>query len=206
MYSPTVRGWCSSGFAVVYVFVRHTTTARHCTANDWRAVDGTAVYGSGMATSASGARVLTARGSALNFDGAWNDASGYKKPVVGLSDPGIGGYVCTSGGNSGVHCNLKVTGLATWTKDPSGGPLTVRIAQQQTPGAIAAAQGDSGGPVFTLSGANAATVLAAGMIQAISGTSPCGTLHVQAACSSTVLYTTESEVLASLGASLVTYP
>jgi hypothetical protein len=140
---------CSTGFAIVYGGTNHTTTARHCNRSDWVARDNVYMsYGHPLVTTAGSAGlVLSATGSPLMFDGAWNNAAGYKKTVKGFTDIGRGAYVCDSGGNSGVHCGLWVYNM--WDSINDGyGWVTAIDAQATNSPAIAVAGGDSGGPVF----------------------------------------------------------
>lgn len=163
---------CSTGFSILMSSVRYTITARHCRAGDYKAKSGSARYGTTHAWSGDGgARVLTKPGSALMFDGAWNNASGYKKTVGGYGDVQVNDFVCTSGGNTGVHCNLKVTQLVEWWNDGHGRLSTIK-AVQQTSGKIAGGPGDSGGPVLQPIANN--KVRAVGMIQAGPANAACG--------------------------------
>jgi hypothetical protein len=110
------------------------------------------------------------------FDGSWNNPDGYRKPVQELRDVGLNTLVCTSGGNSGVHCNVKVTAMVVSFNDGYGTVSTMR-GVQQTSGRIAVIQGDSGGPVL-ISYANG-KVGAVDMIQGLENgtTSGCGSVH-----------------------------
>ncbi|PYC88422.1 hypothetical protein C7C46_00680 [Streptomyces tateyamensis] len=196
---------CSTGFSIGLSGSNYTTTARHCIAEGYHDRDGTNTYGTGKLFSGDGAaRVLTESGSSLMFDGAYNDPSGYHKTVVGFGDVGLGTPVCTSGGNSGVHCNIVVNSMAVSFNDGYGAVTNI-LATQQTGGQIAAIQGDSGGPVFTLAGDG--QVYAAGMIQAVgSPASNCGPVHDGGnICSTQVLFTSMRTIVNSIpGASLVT--
>jgi hypothetical protein len=90
---------CSSGFAISINGTTHITTARHCTETPWTDVDdSTQVYGDSVENSGDGAaKILTASGVGLAFDGAWNSV-GYTKYVIGFGDVSDGDYVCTGGG------------------------------------------------------------------------------------------------------------
>jgi hypothetical protein len=206
MISPTSGHTCSTGFSIWISSVRHTTTARHCTENNYRARDGSATYGTGVLNSGDGgARVLSQSGSSLMFDGAWNNSAGYTKTVDSFGDVGLNDYVCTSGGNSGVHCGIKVDATRVSFNDGFGSFSTIHGTQQNS-GQIASIQGDSGGPVLTLAGAG--RVHAAGMDQGHDlGVSNCGSVHDLGSntCGRGVFFTSMRTIVNSIsGASLVT--
>ena len=216
MYSPSAPSndnICSNGFGVKISGVTHTTTARHCPYTDYEAVDSsTHKYAQGHSTRVDpgAARYLGGTASALSWDGAYNKQD-YTKTVVGYADLGVGDYVCTDGGNSGVHCNVKVTDLSVYYNDGTGHGNTEMIkGVQQTSGKIAVIQGDSGGPVIVpLSGGT--QVRAAGMIQAYAGTyttgSGCGPVRFAGnnRCSPGVLFTSFRTIVNGIsGGSLVT--
>ena len=102
------------------------------------------------------------------FDGAYNNASGFTKSVSGFEDLSQNSTLCTSGGNSGVHCNLKVDELIIlW--DDGFGPEFFVISAVGASGlpTVTTKHGDSGGPVLVPRPDG--TVGAAGMIQAGQG-------------------------------------
>lgn len=189
----------------------HTTTARHCTSTSYVARDlSTSKYANGSSTlfPLGGARYLGGAGYPAVLDGPWNSQN-FTKHVLGYSNPTVGNYVCTSGGNSGVHCNVKINAIAVSFNDGYGPLPTVR-GVQQTSGAIAVIQGDSGGPVITLSSGGTADY-AAGMIQGYQGGwtgASCGAVRDLGSnvCSDVVLFTTWQGAVASIpGGSLYTY-
>lgn len=199
--------FCSSGFSINFKNETHTITARHCNATPYHAYNlSSSVYGStAIDVNPGGARLLTGHGSGLMFDGAENNAAGYTKSVTGFADLSLNDHVCTSGGNSGVHCGVKVTSLSVEFNDGYGYVQTIR-GIQQTAGAIAAAQGDSGGPVLVpLPGGS--DVHAAGMIQGSLGKliTSCGTVHVAVQCSTEVEFSSTRTIVDGFaGATLVT--
>jgi hypothetical protein len=205
---------CSSGFALWVGGDTHTTTARHCrpSAGGYVARDGSAAYGGVVATSADGAlNVLLSHGSGRTFDNEWNNSIGFTKSVYNLYDVGLNDLICSSGGNSGVHCNVKVTAMSVYWNDGYGSFSNIR-GVQQTSGGIAAIQGDSGGPLFMpYGGGDAQRVGAVGIIQAVENgsTSGCGSVHDAGSnvCSATVLFSSIHTVIlygGLLNASLVT--
>jgi hypothetical protein len=214
MASPSTNGICTSGFAINYGGATHTTTARHCTAPDYQAALGTAKYGTSVTNSSDGGgKVLSATGIAEAWDGAWNSEN-FAKVVIGFEDLGVNDLVCTGGGNSGEHCNVKVTNLLVSWNDGFGSFNNIE-AVQQTANAIAVIQGDSGGPVISLAGTSSGQVRAAGMIQAVGGTThsgtSCGSVFSYGPsnhpnlCSATVLFSSMRTIVNHLsGASLLT--
>jgi hypothetical protein len=96
------------------------------------------------------------------WDGGVLDGSEYTKPVVGTSMARKGSLVCTSGAWSGVHCDIKITKTDSTLDWGTHVSRAVSIGDQLQ-GEAAAGGGDSGGPVFTLTG-DFSSVLAAGVI------------------------------------------
>ncbi|MEV4514424.1 hypothetical protein AB0K00_36365 [Dactylosporangium sp. NPDC049525] len=206
MLSPSSGTTCSTGWGILLNGVYRTTTARHCWRHDYRARDGSAGYGDGLVNSSDGAaRVMTTSGFYWMFDGAWNDSSGYKKTVIGYGDVSSGDSVCTSGGNSGVHCGIQVGTMCVLFNDGMGFGNICTIRGHQVNNGISNIQGDSGGPVFTLGGAG--QVRATGMIQGLQGGwQNCTGVHDGGAnwCSDWVLFSSARTINNALGASLRT--
>lgn len=200
-------GGCSSGFSVNYEGRTHTVTARHCTDVPYRSWSGAANYGSGEGLSSDGAaKVLGARGSSWMFDGSYNNTNGLKKTVVSLRDVGLGDKVCTSGGNSGKHCGLTVTDMSAFWDDKTGhGDVSTIVAMAPTAADLAAARGDSGGPVYVI-GNDPYEVRAVGMIQAIANEYvSCPTRAGNNICGNVVFFTSTKTIVHGLsGSSLVT--
>jgi len=213
------NGKCSTGFGLKLGSQTYATTAYHCQGSSWMSYDKVASYG-GHYKDATGtnsrASLLNSRAAGYMFDGTWDNAAGYNKPVAGFKDLSVGDWVCTSGGNSGVHCTIQVTNL-NQKKDDGWGQINVIGAIQRTAGQIAAIQGDSGGPVLYVNGNG--SVGAAGMIQVyldsgMTGSS-CGSVHESSGynskgtffnyfCSVTVGFTSMRTIANELGATLIT--
>lgn len=176
---------CTSGFGIVLNGVSRITTAHHCADTpytSWNLPNNS--YGSVLKTvPGAGGEVLTGSASALMFDGAWNNSVGYVKTTKGFFDLSMGDGVCTSGASTGVHCFIKVTSLWISFSDGFSVFWTIRGIQQQS-GAIAAGDGDSGGPVL-VPYTGGSTVGAAGMIQGSEGTKTfnCGSVRSFGICS-----------------------
>lgn len=201
---------CSSGFAIRYNGVNRTTTARHCTppSGSWHAWDNSSSsYGSFIASTAtSGVAELSGAGNGRMMDGAWNSTN-TSKAVQGYLDVGLNDLICTSGGNSGTHCNIKITATSVSWNDGSGAIMMMR-GTQQTAGAMASANGDSGGAVLTLKGTDGTKVNAVGMIQTGDTNVTCPSIHWTAggsvACTSQTYFSSTHTLLSELGASIVT--
>lgn len=191
---------CSSGFGIFLGNTSRTTTARHCTAASYSAWSSSGnSYGTTLQTvSGSGARVLTGGGFGWMFDGAWNEATQYTKIVKGYADLSIGDSVCTSGANSGVHCDIGVESMF-WSVDDGFGPFWT-ISATQRGGGVANVEGDSGGPVMVpYSDANWTTVGAAGMIQWGNSERTCGSIRVSALCFNRVGFSSMRTIVNDIG-------
>ncbi|MCC9307204.1 S1 family peptidase [Kitasatospora sp. RB6PN24] len=171
---------CSTGFGVTRKSdgKKLITTAYHCGAQGpyytWsgsHAFVGTAKLENASATNdivgidpgknTSGNRV---------WDGPWN-MTGYSKAVSGWGNNNVGDMVCTSAANSGAHCWLYIQQTDISVTGPNG--VTRPDVEFAYSDDIAAANGDSGGPVFT--GSNDWTTdEARGVITALDNTMDCG--------------------------------
>jgi hypothetical protein len=208
---------CSSGFAIVINGESHTTTARHC--NDGNAEGDYVVansflsptppptsqwYGKYLEYSGDGGgMVMGNTGFFAMWNHGWNSTTA--SLVIGYEDLGMNDLVCTEGGNSGEHCNIKVTSLSKSFTDQYG-TFSV-IEGVQTGGGIAAMAGDSGGPVMSLANTSSGQVRAAGMIQGGNSSAiDCGASYTSGPCSSNVYFSSMRTIVDSIpGASLYTY-
>jgi hypothetical protein len=195
---------CTSGFGIQRSGFTWTTTARHCDADSWTAWDnGANSYGNRYdADAGTGNRMLTGDGFYWMFDGAWNDANGFHKTVWALADVSQGSSICSSGANSGVHCNLIVENMNEAFNDGYGWFNTIRVHAQS---GIAGAHGDSGGPMLIPS-SDGAHVWAVGMLQGSNQaqTTNCGSLRISTSCSEWVEFSSERVFLNDIGATLYT--
>jgi hypothetical protein len=208
---------CSSGFSILINGNSHTMTARHCDDKNAQGDFVDADYASGahppptsrwygkyLGFSGDGAAMIMGN---TGFYSMFN--RGYTSTTtlndIGFQDLGVGDLVCTEGGNSGEHCNVKVTNLLVDINDGYGTVATIQ-AHQQTSGAIAVMEGDSGGPVMALYSVGKGQVRAAGMIQAGSSSpSSCPAAFLPAPCFQYVYFTSMRTVVDSIsGASLST--
>jgi hypothetical protein len=196
---------CTSGFTVKRNGYTWVTTARHCNSSYYTVWDvPSRSYGSSVAVdSGTGMRMLTGDGYYWMFSGAWNSTA--RKTVSGLADVSLGSVVCSSGGNSGVHCNLVVEEMFEAYFDGYGYFWSIRA---HAPSGIAAAAGDSGAPVFIPS-SDGVHVLAVGMVQGSQqqAASSCGSVRIPTNdCSAWMEFTSQREFLKNVGATLYTGP
>ncbi|WP_300606118.1 hypothetical protein [Trebonia sp.] len=218
MVSQSTGDTCSTGFAIEIGGVDYTETARHCDHADFVARDdygesapADQQYGTTLELSSDGgARVLTGNGFPWMFNHGYNSST--TSVVIGYGNVGLNDLVCTEGGNSGEHCNVEVTNMLVSLNDGYGNPFETIQGTQETVGAIAVMQGDSGGPVMTLTNTETGEVNAAGMIQAGNdevgtGAADCGPAYDYGSniCYTNVLFSSELTIVNSIeGASLVT--
>lgn len=118
-----------------------------------------------------------------------NDEVEFTKPIVDWSETFKGMYLCTSGSSTGAHCDLKVIDSDVSYTNTLEWKIKKSATAKQVDGKVASGAGDSGGPIFSITGDNA-DVVAVGLIAA--GDSdrfvPCGA-HPSPACSSRVTFT-----------------
>jgi hypothetical protein len=208
-------GGCSTAFAVIKpslldpsLWERMMLTAAHC--------------GGGVGVNYFGGKGLMGRGALWDrrldsaaiatssapriYDGGVNDASEYSKPVTAQGVNRKGVYVCTSGASSGVHCDIRIKSTENSVDWGDYDSKDVVFADQVDKLA-AAGDGDSGGPVFTLS-ADPSKVVAMGVI--IGGgkqsqfPAPC--TYKSSKCSSRLLYTDLIAILRKHGLRLIVQP
>ncbi len=208
--------FCSSGFAIVINGVDHTTTARHCNdknaAGDYVAANSykdksppptSQWYGKYLENSGDGgAMVMGSGGFFWMFNHGWNSTT--HSEVIGYENLGMNDLVCTEGGNSGEHCNVKVNNLSVSWNDGYGSFSNIQA--EQTSGGIASMTGDSGGPVMSLVNTSSGQVRAAGMIQSgDNAVIECGASYFIAPCGPIVLFSSMQTIVNSIpGASLYT--
>jgi hypothetical protein len=169
IHSPT--GTCSSAFGVhdQSSGARYLVTAAHCgnKGDVFKAPSG-AIIGnvtwSGYDQRIDAALIAANSGNEV-YDGDWNNGDGYAKPVAGYANTVVGQSVCVSGAASGVRCGNRVAmrGVSISVK----GHSVVEDYAEQKDGLEAVGNGDSGGPVFSVSPSdNYARVTALGVISA----------------------------------------
>ncbi|MCW7944071.1 hypothetical protein AAW14_19025 [Streptomyces hygroscopicus] len=178
------NGICSGSFSVKNARGQYMlSTAYHCNGRSglWRTYRGGATVGSTDASQTSGPddalgiSVPSGQARGALYDGPASETDGYSKPVTGWGHNNVGDYVCTDGANSGVHCAVQIAKTDIGVTGANGiyRPATdLAYATSRTSDGIAAANGDSGGPVFA-SVANYTADEARGMITALDQTVTC---------------------------------
>ncbi|MFF1869852.1 hypothetical protein [Streptomyces sp. CB03911] len=169
---------CSSGFGVTRSDgTPLLTTAYHCgdgIYHNWyngAFVGSTSVEDSYDTDDIRGINTGNAVGNMI-YEGAWNDSAGTGKYVSGWGHNNVGDLVCQSAANSGTHCNAYITRTDYSFVGPNGVWRKVAdYALADTPGEIAAANGDSGGPVYVYDSFGKA--VARGTISALDNTVDC---------------------------------
>ncbi len=143
--------YCSTGFAVKVGKVSKILSAAHCGVDGETLKDG---GGQVMGTfegdnNTNDIILIDAPAAGKVFVGP--HTSGVSEKIIGALGPMVGLWVCTSGANSGDHCNVKVTHTNQSAVFQTGeGTFTISplVRAEEYDHEIAAAQGDSGGPVI----------------------------------------------------------
>jgi len=187
MYNDGAGNSCSSGFGVRDAYLNHyLLSAAHCgtTGDTWSTgvglpvgtvVENYPTYEAMLIhtpdTTAPDGTVL-ASGSGSSIYTGQTDPSGAGVgetaiTVSGWSAPYVGQYVCQSDAYSGEICNLKVTNdNGSYILAGSGTPVGDAVEMEQQAHISGGGQGDSGGPVFSISGTSA---IASGIVSAMDG-------------------------------------
>jgi hypothetical protein len=220
---------CSTGFSMALSGVSHILTAAHCfpsgasVSNELFNTDTNTVVGGGRSmgtisavdTTASGtdSEYLSGAGSFLLTIGAiGSPVSEYVHGLAGVTAGETG--ICASGGLSGQVCGITVkttsnclTNLyylnSSWSEVTRTACNLIRV---YTSGAAIAGQGDSGGPMYVVSGGNYYGI---GLISTgYSGDTATCPANAWAArtCYWDIYYTSLSSVLNHFGGTLVTGP
>lgn len=111
----------------------------------------------------------SARTSGRVYSGAWNSSSSRKVGAASLQAPPYLANVCTSGAMTGEHCDLTVTDdIVEFSCFGSENLYRTCWGYEATAsgGSVAAGQGDSGGPSYSIGGSG--NVLARGIIDGVS--------------------------------------
>ncbi|GEM_PF-2396083 len=140
----------------------------------------------------------------VTYDGGVAENHDFSKNVVGVASNYDGGYVCTSGSWTGVHCSIQTQYQGSFWISEDNSYVSEWVGDQ-TGGGIADGEGDSGGPVFSL-GSQSGTVIAKGSLSLGFGN---GFNCVNDNGESTVCFTQigwvdEESILTALGATILT--
>jgi hypothetical protein len=162
----TSAGSCSTGFAISIGGNSKMLSAGHCASNGATASDG----GGQVMGTVSGDDDLHDRlyintwSAGRIYDGGVGTGE-FSKPVVGASHSFVGDWLCTSGAYSGARCNeqVKAVNQTIWV----GHSITQLVMAEQVDHTNAIGNGDSGGPVFSLSASDFNKVIAKGTNTAI---------------------------------------
>jgi hypothetical protein len=213
-------GTCSTGWALSGAQNAHfMLTAAHCAQ---------ARYGTNISNGAAARVIGTVEGLAYNIDAAliqvtaprqvdtqmWdgevhdvvapigvNDDVEFTKPVVDTAATVEGMWLCTSGASTGVHCNIKVIEADEEYENTLGWKVKKSAVAKQVDDKVAVGRGDSGGPVFSITGA-AADVVAVGMNAGGRRDVACGG-HPSPTCYKRVVFTRLSAVTGEWGLSVL---
>lgn len=190
--------FCSIGFAAITTSdAGRLLSARHCdpsanTAWDDGAGDRLTLGGSSVAAKVVDDTMLIDPVGGTGpyvHGGPWNASSSnsrYHLKVGYSSKALLDQSVCTSGANSGEHCNLDI--LAPVTFDCDGFDCHGFTARNTSSTSVATVGGDSGGPVYLQK--TDGRVSARGVIYGGSGAVACGSVRLTVSnCYSTVFFT-----------------
>jgi hypothetical protein len=162
----TVVRFCTSGFIVMNSGRPFAIAAAHCGIGGFTVWNGRgetigSVFDQSLETGTELIKLAPASGAARIYDGAWNNSLGVNKPVLGKLGSAQGDWLCTSGSFSGVVCNIRVTNPDSTANGFFPFPV---VEAREVSGLNAAGDGDSGGPVFSLTGTGG-QVVARGTIE-----------------------------------------
>jgi hypothetical protein len=186
---------CSSGFGVRAVGAGSATpfgllTAAHCRGDsrgrfhngDRNRVIGPDDRSGPSASDLDTRRIPVDEAGARIHSGGVGDAE-FTRPVRRAGRNVKGDQVCTSGAATGAHCGLVIENVDSYYR-PAGSTTWSRVVEATSTG-VAAGQGDSGGPVFTLT--EDGGVEARGTVAGGSRNVACGRYHL-GACTADVFF------------------
>jgi hypothetical protein len=207
-------GSCSTGFGVRRTGMRSPLphgllTAAHCRGDargEYRTGDRTEVVGPerGREDRPVDSRVIPVDEAGPRvYSGGLGGTTEFTRPVRDAGRNVVGDAVCTSGAATGAHCGLVVVNVDTWLRPAGAGSFTrvVEAASVEPRDGVAAGQGDSGGPVFTLAADGG--VEARGTVVGGSRVVPCGNGR-PATCTADVFFADIGFVLEQHHAELLT--
>jgi hypothetical protein len=164
----TRTGWgCSTGFAINTNGTTAMLSAGHCGDVGDTIVNGVGSLTLGQVIQDVNLRdtmVISTNAAGRVYDGDWLSSS--SRPVAGTAFNYPGLYTCTLGGFSGGRCDVAITETYVW-KEIDGGLMGPLVEAEQVQHTNAAGEGDSGGPVISLTGPDWSQLLANGTITAL---------------------------------------
>lgn len=205
--------FCSSGFGGTRGGHEVLLSAAHCggagrgvNGQVWQTGTGTTIGSTAGSTATTDSydtafiQIVSGSSAGSNFyDGAWNDPNGYNKHIASWGVNHDGDWVCTSGAMSGVHCGLQIQ-YAGFDANVDGIVRHNEVQTRQISG-VAAAEGDSGGPVVFCTGGTCdpTNMQARGIISALDVQTTCGSTAYPTKCYSIVYYEGLTSVVNILG-------
>ncbi|MEU8116275.1 hypothetical protein [Micromonospora sp. NPDC048947] len=174
--NTTTGGGCSTGFGVFKNGNARILSAAHCGNLNNVATDPTGQSMGTVSTRNAGTDTLLlsagAGGRVFNNSTAANGdvVSEFSNQVIGASASQVGNWVCTSGAYSGTRCSIQVKARNLCINVRDFGQVCGQVQAENTTGANAVGQGDSGGPVEIVNAANTLQVWATGTTTAIDDT------------------------------------
>ena len=133
------------------------------------------------------------------YSGPWTSTG--LRSVAGAVAPADNQLVCTSGSNSGEHCDQTVLTGASWS---CNGTTCTGFVSYNPNGGVAAAQGDSGGPVYGVRTDD--RLSARGIISGISYLVPCGPTAEPTNCGAYAYSISITRILANWNAAIEVQP
>ncbi|MFG2051737.1 hypothetical protein ACGFIW_30440 [Micromonospora sp. NPDC048935] len=169
-------GGCSTGFGVFQGGVTRVLSAAHCANLNVLATDptGQTIGTVGTRNVSTDTLLLNGSGGGRVFNNS-TDAAGavvseFNNQVIGATASQVGNWVCTSGAYSGTRCSIQVKARNLCINVRNFGTVCGQVQAENTTGANAVGQGDSGGPVEIVNAANTLQVWATGTNTAIDDT------------------------------------
>ncbi|MFF0151981.1 hypothetical protein [Micromonospora sp. NPDC005203] len=169
-------GGCSTGFGVYQGGVTRVLSAAHCANLNVLAVDPTWQTIGTVTTRNVSTDTLLLNGSGggrvfnNSTDAAGHVISEFNNQVIGATPSQVGNWVCSSGAYSGTRCSIQVKARNLCINVRDFGRVCGQVQAENTTGANAVGQGDSGGPVEIVNAANTLQVWATGTTTAIDDT------------------------------------
>ncbi|SCG72499.1 hypothetical protein [Micromonospora humi] len=174
--NATTGGGCSTGFGVYQGGVSRVLSAAHCGNLNNVATDPTGQTIGIVGTRNVGTDTLLLAGSGggrvfnNTTDAAGAVTSEFSNQVIGALASQVGNFVCTSGAYSGTRCSIQVKARDLCINIRNFGTVCGQVQAESTTRTNAVGQGDSGGPVEIVNGANTTQVYATGTNSAIDDT------------------------------------